>query len=129
MPTMTTAAPTNIGRKLLTAEEFFHLPDPPSGARQELVAAPLFLVDRFDLIEPREFSQDITAKSTVQILTVFGGSGTVIAENCDPVRMMRGDAVIIPASIVAFEVVPEGKLEMLRSIVPGGITTEPATFT
>ena len=37
MSVMTTAAPPNIGRKLLTAAEFFRLPDPPNGARQELV--------------------------------------------------------------------------------------------
>ena len=99
-----------------------------TGVRSELVSAPFFAVDRFELIGGQSFKTEHCGKSAVQILTAFEGSGTVEAEGCEPVRFTRGDAVVVPANLGAFQVVPEGKLEMLRAMVPHGILAEPKTY-
>lgn len=100
----------------------------PLGERSELVSAPLFQVDKFELTAPRILSTREGAATTVQTLTAFAGAGEVRAAGAEPVRFARGESVVVPACLGEFEVVPAGRLEMLRSIVPAGVTAEPQTY-
>jgi mannose-6-phosphate isomerase len=102
--------------------------DGPLGERSELVSAPLFMVDKFELTAPRTLSTREGSVTAVQTLTAFAGAGEVRVAGGEPVRFARGESVVVPASVGEFQVVPEGRLEMLRSIVPAGITAEPETF-
>jgi mannose-6-phosphate isomerase len=65
-----------------------------------LVAAPYFVVDMFEMKEPRELSTvDESGKNSAQILVAVEGCGVVEAPGADPVTFAKGDAVVIPASI------------------------------
>jgi mannose-6-phosphate isomerase len=96
--------------------------------RGELVAAPYFVVDMFELKETQVLStRDDSGKSSAQILVGLEGCGTVQASGGDPVAFAKGDAVVVPACAGEFTVSPQWTLEFLRSRVPGGKLAEPET--
>jgi mannose-6-phosphate isomerase class I len=96
--------------------------------REELVAAPYFVVERFDLREPKSCSTaDESGMRSVQILVGLEGRGSVQAHGSDPVTFGKGDAVVIPAAIWNFEVKPEPTLEYIMAHVPGKPLPEPKT--
>jgi mannose-6-phosphate isomerase class I len=97
--------------------------------RQELlVAAPYFVVDRFDAKEAFELStRDDTDRSSVQILVATEGCGVIEAAGAEPVTLAKGDAVVVPACLESFGVRPQWTLEFLRAYVPGKKLPEPET--
>jgi mannose-6-phosphate isomerase len=93
-----------------------------------LVAAPYFVVDRFDAKDAFELStRDDTGSSSVQILVATEGCGVIEAAGAEPVTLAKGDAVVVPASLVSFAVRPQWTLEFLRAYVPGKKLPEPET--
>ncbi len=93
-----------------------------------LIAAPYFSVDHFDLKGPHEFAtSDETGKNSVQILVAVDGCGVVETAGAQPVTLVKGDAVVVPASTAKFQVKPQWTLEVLRASVPGGTVPEPVT--
>lgn len=106
-------------------------PEQIHGARSrrgELVAAPYFVVDMFELKEPQILStRDDSGKSSAQILVGLEGCGMVQAVGAEPVTFAKGDAVVVPASAGEFTVTPQWTLEFLRSRVPGAPLPEPET--
>ena len=105
---------------------------PPSqvgkNRRVPLVAAPYFVVDRFEAKEPLEFStRDEAGISSAQIVVATEGCGVIEVHGTQSVTLAKGDAVVIPASIEAFGVRPQWTLEFLRAYVPGKPLPEPET--
>ncbi len=100
-----------------------------AGSRQaQLIAAPYFMVDMFELKEAHVFgTQDATGKHSVQIMVAIDGCGIVEVPGTEPVTMAKGDAVVVPACIGEFRVCPQWRVEFLKSAVPGGLLPEPAT--
>jgi mannose-6-phosphate isomerase len=100
-----------------------------SNNRHELlVAAPYFVVDRFEAKETFELStRDNAEKSSVQILVATEGCGVIETPGVEPVTLAKGDAVVIPASLEQFSVRPQWTLEFLRAYVPGKMLPEPET--
>ena len=97
-------------------------------SREQLVAAPYFLVDRLELEKPRSFTTaDESGMRAAQILVALEGCGAVAAPGMDPVTLAKGDAVVIPASIWDFEVRPQWELEFILARVPGKPLPEPIT--
>jgi mannose-6-phosphate isomerase len=95
--------------------------------RSQLIAAPYFVVDMFEMREEHEFqTRDESGKSSVEILVAVEGCGTVEAEGL-PVMMAKGDAVVVPASVDQFRVRPQWTVEFLRALVPGKLLPEPTT--
>lgn len=95
--------------------------------RGELVSAPFFMVDLFELKEPQVLSTgDDSGKSSAQILVALEGCGTVQAGN-ELVAFAKGEAVVVPACAKQFTVSPQWTLEFLRSRVPGVQLQEPET--
>ena len=95
---------------------------------EPLVAAPYFVVDRFEAKEPLELStRDDSGRSSVQILVAVEGCGVVEAAGMDPVTLAKGDAVVVPAGLRKFAVRPQWALEFLRAYVPGKPLPEPET--
>ena len=93
-----------------------------------LVGAPYFAVEMFEAKEQIFLvTKDDSDRTSVQILVVIDGCGTVEAEHSQPVTLARGDAVVIPASVGEFAVRPQWSLEFLRAYVPGMPYPEPAT--
>ncbi len=94
----------------------------------ELVSAPYFVVDMFELKEPQVLStRDDSGKSSAQILVALEGCGTVRAVGGELVTLAKGDAVVVPACMEQFTVSPQWTLEFLRSRVPGSRLPEPET--
>jgi mannose-6-phosphate isomerase len=94
----------------------------------ELVAAPYFVVDMFELKEAQDLStRDDSGKNSAQILVALEGCGTVQAAGSEAVTLAKGDAVVVPASAEKFTVTPQWALEFLRSRVPGVRVSEPET--
>lgn len=97
--------------------------------REELVAAPYFVVEKFALRrEQKSFSTaDESGVRSVQILVGLEGCGVVAAHGSEPVTFGKGDAVVIPAAIWNFEVRPQWELEFVMAHVPGKPLPEPKT--
>jgi mannose-6-phosphate isomerase len=96
--------------------------------RGELVAAPYFVVDIFELKDIEELStRDDSGKCSAQILVAVEGCGIVEAAGGEPVTFAKGDAVVVPAALERFTVRPQWALEFLRARVPGVKLPEPET--
>ena len=104
--------------------------DKTRNRRSPLVAAPYFVVEKFELSEPQNFHTAAGAsKTSVQILVAVEGCGIVEAAGSAPVTLSKGDAVIVPASLGGFGVRPQWSVELLKASVPGEATPEPAIRT
>jgi mannose-6-phosphate isomerase class I len=96
--------------------------------REELVAAPYFVVEKFALKEQKSFSTaDESGARSVQILVGLEGCGVAEAHGMEPVTFGKGDAVVIPAAIWNFEVRPQWEVEFIMAHVPGKPLPEPKT--
>jgi len=93
-----------------------------------LIAAPRFVVDRFEMKQPHDFRTcDGSGKTSAQILVAVEGCGLVEAQGMEPVILAKGDAVVIPACLSEFRVRPQWQVEFLKAFVPGVVLPEPAT--
>lgn len=92
---------------------------------QALVAAPYFKVEKLELHGEQEFDLAGRGKSSAQILVAVSGTATLEAAGHEPVRFGKGDAVVVPATIHKFKIVPEEKIEFLESYVPGETVPPP----
>lgn len=96
---------------------------------EQLVAAPHFLVDRFELTSPKAFNTaDESGMRSVQILVALDGRGVVEVPCMDPVTIAKGDGLVIPATIWDFTVRPQWSLEFIVARVPGKPLPEPTTI-
>jgi mannose-6-phosphate isomerase len=99
-----------------------------SSRRASLVSAPYFVVDMFELKDSLELSTcDDSGRDSTQILVAVEGCGVVESSVAEAVTFVKGDAVVIPASIENFTVTPQWKLVFLRARVPGAKLPEPET--
>jgi mannose-6-phosphate isomerase class I len=93
-----------------------------------LVAAPYFVVDRFEAKEPlRLATRDELGKSSVHILVAIEGCAVIEAAGMDPVTVAKGDAVVVPGCVGNYQVRPQWTVEFLRAYVPGKPLPEPET--
>lgn len=93
-----------------------------------LVAAPYFVVERFEAKEAFELStRDDSGRSSVHILVATEGCGVIEVPGEEPVTFTKGDAVVVPAALEKFGVRPQWTLEFLRAYVPGKPLPEPET--
>lgn len=105
-----------------------HPVDGSKNTQERLIAAPYFVVDRFEIKEPLTLTtRDASGKNSVQILVAVEGCGVIGAPGADPVTLAKGDAVVVPGSAEQFEVRPQWTLEFLRAYVPGKALPEPET--
>jgi len=95
--------------------------------RRPLVASRYFVVEQFEIDAGQEFDlQDL--KTSAQILVATEGAATVEAAGCEPVTFKKGDAVVIPATINTFRIAPQGRVQFVKSYVPGKPLPDPETF-
>lgn len=96
--------------------------------REELVAAPFFVVEKFSLREKKPFATaDDSGLRSVRIIVGLEGSGVVEVMGAEPVTFTKGDAVVIPASIWNFEIKPQREVDFIMAHVPGKPLPEPKT--
>jgi mannose-6-phosphate isomerase class I len=95
-----------------------------------LVAAPYFVVDKFDMKEPHTFStSDESGRSSVQVLVAIDGCAVIETPGAEPVTVAKGEGVAVPACLREFTVRPQWSIEFLKSYVPGKILPDPPTRT
>jgi len=92
---------------------------------QSLVSSAYFGVEKFDLQAQQEFDLRSKERSSAQILVAIDGAASLEAHGCRPVRLAKGDAVVVPAGIQQFRIQPQPAVEFLRSYVPGVPVPEP----
>jgi mannose-6-phosphate isomerase len=119
-------------KEIVASGKVIRSPDIPlngAGNRQSpLIAAPYFVVDKFDLEQAQDFATyDDAGKSSAHILVAVDGCGLIEAEGREPVTMAKGDAVVVPACAGKFRVRPQWQVEFLKAFVPGKPLPEPAT--
>ena len=103
-------------------------PAPAGADYEQLVAAPYFVVERFDLRQPKSFlTAADSAVRSVQIMVALDGCGRVEAQGMEAAVLAKGDAVVVPACIGEFRVQPQWNLEFILAHVPGKPLPEPAT--
>jgi mannose-6-phosphate isomerase len=95
--------------------------------KSPLIAAPNFVVDRFELKQQQDFRAATSAPNSVRILVAIDGCGVVEVRGAEPVTITKGDAVVVPACFPEFSVRPQWTIEMLQAYVPGGTLPEPVT--
>src|SRR5579884_1903521 len=91
-----------------------------------LVSSSFFIVEKFELHSEHAFYAP-KGKSSAQVLVAVNGAAVLEAAGCDPVRFGKGDAVVVPARIKDFRVLPEASVEFLKSYVPGEKISAPQT--
>ena len=96
--------------------------------RSQMIAAPYFEVDLYQLKDAQEFqSRRDSEPTSVQILVAVEGCGIVECEGRDPVTLAKGDAIVVPASTEKFRIRPQWSVEFLKSSVPASQVSEPLT--
>ena len=94
---------------------------------QPLVLSTYFGVEKFEFNAPQDFDFRDVDKSSAQILVAVEGEAVVQAPGCDPVSFSKGNAVVVPAAVRQFRIVPQGAVQFLKSYVPGTTVPEPET--
>jgi mannose-6-phosphate isomerase len=95
--------------------------------KSPLIAAPNFVVDRFELKQSQDFRAEPDVPSSVRILVAVDGCGVVELCDAEPVTFAKGDAIVVPACFPEFSVRPQWTLELLQAYVPGSTLPEPIT--
>lgn len=91
---------------------------------QPLVSSPYFVVENFELYSEQCFAAPHD-KGSAQILVATDGAATLNASGCEPVKFGKGDAVVVPACISDFTVLPRAELKFLKSFVPSARVAQP----
>ncbi|HLK32300.1 MAG TPA: type I phosphomannose isomerase catalytic subunit [Terriglobales bacterium] len=94
--------------------------------RQELIAAPFFVVEKYGLREPSLFTTVEEGRRLVEILVAVNGCGVLEASGAPAVTFAPGEAVVVPACVEEFRVRPQWSVEFLRARVPAQARPEPA---
>jgi mannose-6-phosphate isomerase len=67
------------------------------------------------------------SESSASCLVALGGGAVVEAAGCEPVTFSRGEAVVVPARVGAFQVRGQWEMEVLWAAVPSGVVAVPET--
>lgn len=90
-----------------------------------LVASPYFVVEKYALKGSQVL--DVETGSSAQCLVAVSGCGVVESAGHDPVTFARGEAVVIPASLLRAAVRAQWEVELIRASVPEGEVPIPVT--
>jgi mannose-6-phosphate isomerase len=91
-----------------------------------LVASPCFVVEKYKLESPVTLGAE-PGKSSVQVLVCADGGAVVEVAGAQPVPLMRGEAVVIPANLPPVTLRPQWSAEILRMRLPAQKVAEPET--
>jgi mannose-6-phosphate isomerase len=83
-------------------------------ARTLLVSCPYFAMERLNLAAPLAASTD---PASFEILTVIDGRANLTCADAEQ-RLARGESIVLPASLGAYQLAPEPNATLLRCYVP-----------
>jgi mannose-6-phosphate isomerase len=87
------------------------------GARTRLIEQKYFTVDRIDLSPSSPFRSEPPA-GVPHALVAVEGSAVLYGEGCEPVDLMAGRAVVVPAAIAGYRLESAGRASVIRSQPP-----------
>jgi mannose-6-phosphate isomerase len=93
---------------------------------KRLVASPSFIVEKFNGETPMSFTAD-PGPGTAQVLVALEGGGVIECAGTQPVNFNKGEAVVIPAAVMTFELRPQWSIEFLRMRLPAEKLAPPQT--
>lgn len=99
----------------------------PQLACEVLLSSPCFIVERFKVDEPLTLTAP-PGNSSVQVLVCLDGGAVVESAGSEPVPLMRGDAVVVPAALPPVTLCPQWQAEILRMRLPSQAVEEPHTI-
>jgi mannose-6-phosphate isomerase len=91
-----------------------------------LVTSPCFIVERHKLASPVTLAAE-PGWSSVQVLVSLNGGAVVECAGSQPLPLMRGEAVVIPASSPMVTLHPQWSAEILCMRLPSHVVGEPLT--
>ena len=94
--------------------------------RELLVSSPCFIVEKLKVTSPVTLAVP-PGHSAVQVLVSLDGGAVVECAGSQPLPIMRGEAVVIPASSPAVTLRPQWAAEILRMRLPSQNVPEPIT--
>jgi mannose-6-phosphate isomerase len=97
-----------------------------AGDHDLLVSSPCFIVEKYKIDKPATLTAE-PGKSSVQVLVSLDGGAIVQCDGSQPLPIMRGEAVVIPASSPAVTLRPQWSAEILRMRLPSQNVAEPIT--
>jgi mannose-6-phosphate isomerase len=97
-----------------------------SAGGEVLVSSPCFAVERYEIERPVVLAAE-PGKSSVQVLVCLDGGTVVECSGSQPLSLMRGEAVVIPAALPLMTLRPQWKAEVLRMRLPSEPVAEPLT--
>ncbi len=98
----------------------------PHHACEVLVSSPCFIVERYKIEEPLTLIA-AAGDSSVQVLVCLDGGAVVESVGSEPVSFMRGDAVVVPATLPPVTLRPQWQAEILRMRLPSQAVEQPGT--
>jgi mannose-6-phosphate isomerase len=100
------------------------VPPLPVDGHELLLAAPSFIVEKHRIKAPTALPAEPGA-SSVQVIVCLEGGAVVECDSAPALSMMRGDAVIIPATAPPVTLRPQWEAELLRMRLPSQTVAEP----
>jgi mannose-6-phosphate isomerase len=101
--------------------------EPQSKSGHEvLVSSPCFVVEKYKVTNPVTLDRE-PGQSSVQVLVAIDGGAVVECAGAQPLPIMRGEAVVIPASSPTVTLRPQWSAEILRMRLPSEKVAEPLT--
>jgi mannose-6-phosphate isomerase len=91
-----------------------------------LLRSPCFMVERYQVESPFTLTAE-AGDSSVQVLVCLDGGAVVESVGSEPVTFMRGEAVVVPASLPEVMLRPQWQAEILRMRLPSQAVEEPDT--
>ena len=102
-----------------------------TGGERNLVSSSYFVIDQYRLDvesgEPLRSFGPNEGRSSVRVLVALDGCGVVESEGNADVTFARGEAVVIPASVLQFAVRAQWTVEFLCASLPGKTLPPPKT--
>jgi mannose-6-phosphate isomerase len=96
------------------------------GDHEILISSPCFIVERYKAERPVMLAIE-PGKSSVQVLVSVDGGAVVEWAGSPPLPLLRGEAVVIPASSPVVTLHPQSNAEILCMRLPSQIVGEPLT--
>ncbi|PSH03217.1 MAG: mannose-6-phosphate isomerase [Acidobacteria bacterium] len=93
---------------------------------QLLVSSPRFLVEKYKVESPVTLTAE-AGRSSLQAIVCLDGGAIVECEGSPPLPVMRGEAVVVPASLPVVSLHPQWSAEILRMRLPAQEVAEPVT--
>jgi mannose-6-phosphate isomerase class I len=91
-----------------------------------LVSSPSFIVEKYKVDRPVTLAA-ATGQSSVQVLVSLDGGAVVECDGAQPLPIMRGEAVVIPASSPPVTLRPQWSAKIVRMRLPSQKVAEPVT--